>query len=253
MRSSRALWYAGSIGVTALLIGFWQLVADHGNIPAVFLPGPDRAWDALISGISDGPIGKVTGATVERMVFGWGLASLFGIALGSLIGSSRRAREYLAPSLEIIRPVPVSAFMPVVMAFLGIGANMVLVVVAIGAVWPVLLATVHGVSAVEPRLLDVSKVMRLNRFETLWKLALPNAMPDILAGARLGLTVSLVLTVVAEMLTSENGLGYYILLEGRAFHSANLFAGVILLGIIGLISNLALQAAEARLLPWTKR
>ena len=141
MRSSRALWYAGSIGVTALLIGFWQLVADHGNIPAVFLPGPDRAWDALISGISDGPIGKVTGATVERMVFGWGLASLFGIALGSLIGSSRRAREYLAPSLEIIRPVPVSAFMPVVMAFLGIGANMVLVVVAIGAVWPVLLAT----------------------------------------------------------------------------------------------------------------
>jgi ABC-type nitrate/sulfonate/bicarbonate transport system permease component len=247
------LWYAGSIGVTALLIGLWQVAADHGGIPPVFLPGPDRAWDALLTGITDGPIGKVTFATVERMLYGWAFASLCGIVLGAIIGSSRRAREYLAPSLEIIRPVPVSAFMPVVMAFLGLGGNMVLVVVAIGAIWPVLLATVHGVSAVEPRLIDVSKVMRLGRFQTLWKLALPNAQPDILAGARLGLTVALVLTVVAEMLTSENGLGYYILLEGRAFHSANLFAGVILLGVIGLVSNLTLQAVESRLLRWTKR
>src|SRR6185437_6135488 len=99
--------------------------------------------------------------------------------------------------------------------------------------------TVHGVSAVEPRLVELSRMLKLGRLAMLWKIALPNAQPDILAGARLGLTVSLVLTVVGEMLTSQNGLGYYVLLEGRAFHSANLF-GVILLGAIGLVSNLAL-------------
>ncbi len=252
-RLERALWYLGSIAVTALLVVLWQLAADHGGIPPVFLPGPDKAWDALVTGLGTGPIAKVTVATVRRMFYGWLLASVGGIALGALIGSSRHARDYLAPTLEMIRPVPVSAFMPIVIAFLGLTGDMVLVVIAIGAVWPVLLATVHGVSAVEPRLVEVSRVLKLGRLQTLWKIALPNAQADILAGARLGLTVSLVLTVVGEMLTSENGLGYYILLEGRAFHSANLFAGVILLGLIGLVSNLALQAAEARLLRWSRR
>ncbi len=250
---ARALWYLGSVAVTALLVALWQLVADHGGIPPVFLPGPDRAWDALVTGFATGPVTKVTLATVQRMVYGWVVASCVGIVLGAIIGSSRQARDFLGPTLEMIRPVPVSAFMPIVIAFLGLGGDMVLAVIALGAIWPVLLATIHGVSAVEPRLVEVSRVLKLSRLQMLWKVALPNAQADILAGARLGLTVSLVLTVVGEMLTSENGLGYYILLEGRAFHSANLFGGVILLGAIGLVSNLALQAAEARLLRWSRR
>lgn len=252
-RVERTLWYLGSIAVTALLVALWQLVADHGGIPSVFLPGPDKAWNALVTGMTSGPIAEATLATVQRMIYGWLLASLGGIVLGALIGSSRQARDYLEPMLEMIRPVPVSAFMPIVISFLGLTGNMVLVVIAIGAIWPVLLATVHGISAVEPRLVEVSRVLKLGRLAMIWKIALPNAQADILAGARLGLTVSLVLTVVGEMLTSENGLGYYILLEGRSFHSANLFAGVILLGMIGLVSNLALQALEARLLRWSRR
>ncbi|HUZ75450.1 MAG TPA: ABC transporter permease [Stellaceae bacterium] len=250
---TRALWIVASIAVTALLVVAWQMAADYGGIPAVFLPGPNQAWAALVDGWRAGAIASVTLATVKRMIYGWALASLGGIVIGALIGSSRTARDYLGPTLELVRPVPVSAFMPVVMAFLGFGGNMVLVVVAIGAVWPVLLATVHGVSALEPRLVDVARMLKLGRAQILWKIALPNSQADILAGARLGLTVSLILTVVGEMLTSENGLGYYILAQGRAFHSANLFAGVILLGLIGLVSNLALQAAEFRLLHWSRR
>jgi ABC-type nitrate/sulfonate/bicarbonate transport system permease component len=250
---ARTLWIVASIAVTALLVAGWQAVADYGGIPAVFLPGPDRAWAALIDGWRTGAIAGVTLATVKRMIYGWALASLGGVVVGALIGSSRTARTYLGPTLELIRPVPVSAFMPVVMAFFGFGGNMVLIVVALGAVWPVLLATVQGVSALEPRLVDVARMLKLGRFATLWKIALPNSQADILAGARLGLTVALVLTVVGEMLTSENGLGYYILAQGRAFHSANLFAGVIVLGIIGLVSNLALQAAEFHFLRWTRR
>jgi len=249
----RALWMAGSILVAATLVGLWQLVADHGGIPPVFLPGPDRAWSALVRGLSGGDLGRLTGATIERMVYGWILASLFGIALGALIGSSRVARAYVAPTLEMVRPIPVSAFMPIVIAFLGLTGDMVLVVIAIGSIWPVLLATVHGVSAVEPRLIEVSRVLKLGRLATLWKVALPNAQVDILAGMRLGLTIALILAVIGEMLTSEDGLGSYVLLSARAFKSSEVFAGVILLGVIGLVSNLALQAAEQRLLRWTRR
>lgn len=250
--AARTLWVAGSIMVTALLVWGWQLIADYSGIPPVFLPGPDRAWRALLSGFGGGELTQLTRATVERMVYGWILASLAGIVVGALIGSSRVAREYIAPMLEIVRPVPVSAFMPVVMAFLGLTGTMVLVVIAIGSIWPVLLATVHGVSSVEPQLMEVSQSLRLGRLRTLWKIALPNSQPDILAGMRIGLTVALILAVVGEMLTSENGLGWFVLQSARSYRSADLFAGVIVLGLIGLISNLALQAVERRVLRWKR-
>jgi sulfonate transport system permease protein len=251
--TARTLWLAGSIAVTALLVLSWQLIANYSGIPPVFLPGPDRAWSALLSGFDGGELTQLTTATVERMIYGWGLASLAGIAAGALIGSSKLAREYVSPMLEIVRPVPVSAFMPVVMAFLGLTGTMVLVVIAIGSIWPVLLATVHGVSSVEPRLVEVGQSLRLGRLKTMWKIILPNAQADILAGMRVGLTVALILAVIGEMLTSENGLGWYVLQAARAYHSADLFAGVIVLGLIGLVSNLALQAIERRVLRWKRR
>jgi ABC-type nitrate/sulfonate/bicarbonate transport system permease component len=247
------LWTAGSVGVTCLLVLGWQLVADFSGIPPVFLPGPDRAWNAMVSGFSSGELLPLTEATVQRMIYGWVLASLAGIVIGAIIGSSKIAREYVAPMLELVRPVPVSAFMPVVIAIIGLSGGMILIVIALGAIWPVLLATVYGVSSVEPRLLEVSRTLRLNRMQTLWKIALPNSMPDILAGMRIGLTVSLVLAVIGEMLTSENGLGFHVLVAARAFRSADLFAGVILLGLIGLVSNVAVQEIERYLLRWKRR
>ncbi len=250
---ARSLWFAGSVGVGMLFVALWQFAADHGGVSPVFLPGPDRAWHAMVAGFASGDLGDLTWATVKRMLYGWLLASLGGIAIGALIGASRHAREFLGPTLELVRPVPVSAFMPIVIAFLGLTGDMVLVVIAIGAIWPVLLATVHGVSAVEPRLIEVSRSLRLGRLQTVWKIALPNAQPDILAGMRLGLTVSLILAVVGEMLTSEDGLGHYVLVSARAFHSAEVFGGVILLGLIGFVSNMGLQAAERRLLRWRRR
>jgi ABC-type nitrate/sulfonate/bicarbonate transport system permease component len=250
---ARAVWFVGSIGVGLALVALWQFAVDHGGISPVFLPGPGAAWDAVVGGFARGDLAAFTRATVERMLYGWLLASLGGIALGALIGSSRHARELLGPMLEMVRPIPVSAFMPIVIAFLGLTGSMVLLVIAIGAIWPVLLATVHGMSAVEPRLVEVSRSLRLGRIQTLWKIALPNAQPDILAGMRLGLTVSLILAVIGEMLTSEDGLGHYVLISARAFHSADVFGGVILLGLIGFVSNVGLQAVERRLLRWRRR
>ncbi len=249
----RVAWTIASIGVTAAVVLAWQLIADYGHIPPVFLPGPDRAWRALVAGFATGDLAALTRATIERMIYGWVLASLAGIVVGAVIGSSRVTREFVAPMLEMVRPVPVSAFMPIMIVFVGLNGNMVLIVIAIGAIWPVLLATVHGISSVEPRLVEVSQSLRLNRWQTLWKIALPNSQPDILAGMRIGLTVALILAVLGEMLASENGLGYEIMIAARSYRSADLFAGVILLGFIGLISNLALQEVERYMLRWKHR
>ena len=184
------------------------------------------------------------------MLLGWVVASLAGVAIGALIGVSPAARAWLQPTLEFIRPIPASSVMPIAIAIFGLSPGMVLAVVAFGSVWPVLLATVHGFSAIEPRLDEVSRVLRLSRPAFIWKMGLPNALPDIFAGLRLSLTVSLILAVVGEMLSSQHGLGLAILLAARSYRSADLFASVALLGAIGYTSNAMLQALERRVLAW---
>jgi len=241
---------AESVAVFLILIAAWQAIAIFRLVSPVFLPGPNRMVAALWRGLASGHLSSELFQTVERMVYGWLLASLLGVALGALIGSSRAARLYLGPTLEFLRPIPASAVMPVAIAFLGLSNSMVLVVIALGTLWPMLLATVHGFAAIEPRLIEVSRALRLSRLGIVWKIALPNALPDILAGMRLALTIALILSVVGEMLASQDGLGLAILLAARAFRSADLFAGVALLGAVGYVSNVALQLAERRVLRW---
>ncbi len=125
MTASRAAWMAGSVGVTALLVLGWQLIANYGGIPPVFLPGPDRRMGCAGQRLHQRRSGRLSLATIERMIYGWVLASIAGIILGAIIGSSKIAREYVAPMLEMVRPVPVSAFMPVVIAFIGLTGTMV--------------------------------------------------------------------------------------------------------------------------------
>ena len=237
----------GLLGLAAFIL-VWKLITDAKLVSPIFFPSPQRTLTSLINGLGGGPLLGQTLETVERMLLGWLLASLVGIMLGALIGISRRARAYIA--LELLRPLPASAMIPIAIAFLGFSDQMVLVVIAFGALWPMLLATIHGFAAMEPRLYEVSAVLGLTRLQIIWKLALPSAMPMILASLRLGLTISLILAVVGEMLASREGLGQSILLASRSFRSADLFAGIVILGAIGLVGSRLLSVAERRLLRW---
>ena len=237
-----------SLAVFVAIIGLWWL-ASHGQwVSKVFLPTPESVWESLRSGLSRGDLASFSAATIGRMLQGWLLASMVGMALGAAIGISRQARAFLQPTLEFVRPLPASAIIPLAIAIWGLGPTMVLAVVAFGALWPVLLATVHGFASVEPRLVEVSRCLGLTRLAFVTKIGLPNAMPDILAGMRLSMTVALIVTVVGEMIASQPGLGQAILLAARSFRASELFAGIALLGAIGFASNALLALAEHRLL-----
>jgi sulfonate transport system permease protein len=244
------LWRFASLFVLAGLIGLWGLVAAYKLVSPVFLPTPARAWTALWTGLLHKDLGEKLVGTVGHMLGGWLVASLAGVALGALIGSSKAAREYIGPTLEFLRPLPASAVIPVAIAIFGLSTRMALGVIGFGAIWPMLLSTIHGFAAVEPRLSEVSKALGLSRASQIWKISLPSAAPDILAGLRLGLTVALILAVVCEMIGGLDGLGQSVLLAARAYRSADIFAGVILLGAIGVVGNAALSVIEARALRW---
>lgn len=243
-------WRIVSFGVAAGFVALWQLIANAKLVSPVFLPGPDRAWASLVRGFTEGDLMVKVAGTLQHMLIGWLVASLVGIALGALIGSSPRVRAYVTPTLEFLRPLPVSAIIPVAIAFFGLSQTMTLFVIAFGAVWPMLLSTVHGFAAVEPRLYEVARSLHLSRMAVIFKIGLPSASPDILAGMRISVTVALILSVVCEMLAGLDGLGHWILLSARAFRSADLFAGVILLGVIGYVTALAVAQVERRLLVW---
>jgi len=250
MTARRMLWLMASFAVAVGFVMLWQAVADAKLVLPLFLPGPDRAWAALVAGIENGILTTKWLGTVERMINGWLLASLAGIVIGATMGSSATAQTYFGPFLELIRPLPASAIIPVAIALLGLSDAMVLSVVAFGALWPMVLATVHGFASVEPRLHEVGRTLGLSRWEFIRKIALPSSLPDILAGMRISLTMALVLSVVGEMLASRDGLGNWILLSARSFRAPDLFAGVILLGVTGLVSASLLSIAEGRLLRW---
>jgi ABC-type nitrate/sulfonate/bicarbonate transport system permease component len=246
------LWRTGAMLVALAIVGLWGAVASFRLVSPVFLPSPSATIAALWDGLVHGDLLALTISTIRRMIVGWILASLAGIALGALIGTSRAAGQWLMPSLEVLRPLPASSLLPVGIALFGLTPGMLLATIAFGSIWPVLLATVHGFTSVDHRLHEVARVLRLSRLDFAVKLGLPNAAPDILAGLRLSLTASLIVTVVGEMLTAQNGLGTTILMAGRTFRSTDLYAGVILLGLVGAFNNALLGFAEQHLLAWRR-
>lgn len=250
MKAMKARDLLASLGLLALLLALWWGLTHAGWVSRVFVPTPEAAWASLVDGLVDGELAEQTRATVLRMLLGWGLASVLGVVLGVALGLSATARAWLQPTLEFIRPLPASAVMPLAMALWGLSGTMVLAVVAFGAMWPVLLATAHGLAHVPPRLQEVAQALELSRRATLTQIGLPHALPDILAGLRLSLTVALIVAVVGEMLASQPGLGQAVLLAARAFRADELFAGIVLLGAIGCVSNALLALAEHRLLRW---
>jgi ABC-type nitrate/sulfonate/bicarbonate transport system permease component len=198
------------------------------------MPSPVDVWASLMMGFSEGMLIDQTMNTVFSMLTGWFVCSLLGIMLGSIIGIWPLARLSLGPVLEIFRPMPPAAVIPIAIAIFGLSRQMSLCVVIFGAVWPALLSTVHGFLSLA----------------FIWKIALPNAAPDIIAGMRLSMVVSLVLVIITDMITGQSGLGSLVVLASRTFDMAGLFAGLCLLSVIGLTSNTVLQAIERRLLSY---
>jgi sulfonate transport system permease protein len=234
----------------AAILGLWQGLADARLISPVFFPSPLRTIAALRAMAARGDLWGPMGATCLRMFYGWATASVLGALIGAVIARSAASRAYLQPILEFLRPLPASAIIPPAILFLGLSARMVVTVIAFGAIWPVLLGSYHGFRSVDPRLGEIAALLRVKPVPYLWKIALPSALPDIFAGVRVSLAIALILAIVTEMQAAQSGLGFNILMAQRSFRSPELYAGIMVLGLLGLVTNQLLLAAERHFLRW---
>lgn len=195
-------------------------------------------------------MGSDVGPSLRRFGIGYAIAAAAGIAAGTLIGLSPRLQRVTQPVVELVRSIPSPLLFPIALVLFGIGDGSKVALIALGSVWPVLLNTVDGVRGVDPQVLDVARSFRLDVRTRVTRVVLPAASPRIAAGLRIGLSVALLLTVVSEMRGGTNGLGFRIRSDQRSFDTANSYAGVILIGLVGLVVNLAFVVVERRVMRW---
>ena len=189
--------------------------------------------------------------SMTRVYGGFALAALVGIPLGLWIGRSRLARQLLDPTLQLLRPVPVTAWLPLSMIFFGIGPNAAVFLVFLGAFYPIVFNTVFGVKAVEPRLFEAASMLGCKGTALFRQVVLPAATPSILNGLRLGHGFAWILIVVGEMTGVPEGLGA-VIMDGRMLSRTDLvIAGMAVIGITGYLTDRLLVAINNRLLAWS--
>ncbi|MBQ1092740.1 ABC transporter permease [Streptomyces sp. B93] len=188
--------------------------------------------------------------SVLRLAGGYALAAVAGVALGTVIGSGRRVRAVCEPVLEFLRAVPPPVLVPVIMLFAGIGNTMKVTVIAAGCVWPVLLNTVEGVRAVDPVLTETARCYGVGGTARLRHVVLRSASPQIFAGLRQALSIGIILMVISEMFAASNGLGFAIVQFQRGFAIADMWTGILLLGLLGFVLSVVFRLVERRALAW---
>jgi ABC-type nitrate/sulfonate/bicarbonate transport system permease component len=185
-----------------------------------------------------------------RMTAGWLIAVVFGIGLGVPLGLSAALRRTLSPVVEFGRAIPLPALIPFALLTLGFGDASKVFLVALACVWFVLLNTVDGVRGIDPLFEETARVYGIGRLRRLRSVVVPAALPQIFAGVRLSLPIALVAMVVSEMAASSNGLGFFVLQSQRSFAVADMWSGIVVLGILGYVLNVLALAVERRVLSW---
>jgi ABC-type nitrate/sulfonate/bicarbonate transport system permease component len=188
--------------------------------------------------------------SLVRLAEGYALALLIGVGLGVAIGSSRRLRSFVEPVLEFLRAIPPPALVPVLFLLAGIGGTTKVLVIISGCIWPILLNTVEGVRGVDPTLDDTCRSYRVGGLLRLRTFILRSASPQIVTGARQALSVGIILMVISELKASTEGLGHSIQQFTEGFQYPQMWAGVLLLGLIGVLLSLVFRFVESRVLSW---
>jgi len=235
----------------AIILLAWQTASTLQWIDPLTLPPVSTIFTSWLKVMSaSGALLKQLMPSLGRISSGFVLAVLVAVPLGLAMGTIPIAYRLLEPITEFIRPIPSSAYIPVAILFLGIGNEMKVFVIFLACLFPILLNTYGGVRGVDPVLTDTGRTFGLSRMHSLWQIILPASMPSILTGMRISLGIALIVGVVAEMITGNSGIGYFILDMQRVFRVPEMFAGIFTLGLLGYSINFIFLRIESHFLRW---
>jgi len=240
-----------------VLIALWQAASATGLIAPFKLPSPLQVFRGLIDLVT---IGMPPGNRLHdhilhslyRVFWGYAVAVAIGVPLGILMGWSRRLLAVLEPLVELVRPIPPLAWIPIAILWFGIGNPSAVFIIFLGAFFPVLLNTVSGVLSIDKILIEAARTLNARDRDVFFKILIPGAMPSIITGMRIGIGIGWMTLVAAEFtgIKQGYGLGYMIMTARDIQRPDEIIAGMAVIGAIGLAIDGGLRKLEQKLLRW---
>jgi nitrate/nitrite transport system permease protein len=228
--------------IVILILGLiWQIATDH---PKASLPSPLKIWKEakdlivdpfFINGPQDIGLGWRVLTSLQRVFIGFGLAAVVGILLGAFVGQSRWATRGLDPVFQILRTVPPLAWLPISLAAFRDSYPSAIFVIFITAIWPIIINTAVGIRNIPQDYRNVAQVLRLNPIEFFWKIMIPSAAPYIFTGLRIGVGLSWLAIVAAEMLTGGVGIGFFIWDAWNSSRLSDIVVALVYIGVVGFV------------------
>jgi ABC-type nitrate/sulfonate/bicarbonate transport system permease component len=256
-RSRRAAEIGGKWVVFAAFVAVWQLVTTLAEAP--YFPQPSVIGKTMVDLWLSGPASDLflTPAvstdilpSLLRLLGGWALAGVVGVVVGLVLGRSDKLYDYLSPTLTFLRSIPPPALLPVFMVLFPLGTPMQLATILFGIIWPVLLNTIDGAHTLDRTVVETTRSMRLSKTRFLTTVVFPAALPKIFAGLRVSLSLALILMVISELVGAGDGIGAKMILDQRNFDLPQMWAGIVLLGILGYVLNVLLLVVQNRVIGW---
>lgn len=246
--ADRLAGFLKQVWLPALLVAAWWVLSS-GSKSFYFPPLSDilsALWTDLASGLLVGHLEVSLG----NLAAGLAIATVLGVAAGLLIGEMETLRRITSPTLNFFRAVPPASIVPIVIIALGVGAAPKIFIIALGCFWPILLNTIDGVRGTSSAVRETARAYRIPAHLVVFRVALPAAMPQIMAGIRVALAVGLVLMVISEFFGADAGVGFYITEASTRFATRQAWAGTILVGILGYLLSAGFLVVERQVLAW---
>ena len=245
-RPRRAAPFLAFLAIVAL----WQGAIAVGWLNPVFLPSPWSIALALRDLVASGALARHLAASLSRIAAGWAIGTVCGLAIGLAMGLFSLARGIGLPVVSALFPIPKIALLPLFILWFGIGEPSKVAVIALGVFFPTVIATFSGVDGVPRALIRMAQSFGVPFAAIVRKVVVPGALPGILAGFRISLSIALILVVAAEMIGAQDGIGAFVLSAGNLMQTDQLMAGVATLSLLGLAFGTALSIVEKWLLRW---
>ena len=228
--------------VPVLILAAWICATHFGNIPTSILPKISMVWQAFLEMLQSGQLWNDLSVTLSRVLKGYLLSAVLGTVLGSLMGMSKTVLHLLQPTVTVIRQIPIIAWIPLIILWCGIGE-----------LSPMMMNTMSGISSTPAGYIEVAQLYKLNFFKTFRKVHLPHALPQILVGLKLGLGISWMAVVAAELIASLSGIGYRMSNARSLMQSDVVIVCMILIGLIGILMDKILGGIFTVITPWNRK
>ena len=244
-----------SLGTLLVLLAIWWVIAALQVISPLFLPPPGQVLQKLLTvagpqGFMDATLWQHLAASLSRILLALLAAVALGVPVGIAMGLSQTVRGILDPLIELYRPVPPLAYLPLMVIWFGIGETSKILLIYLAIFAPVAMSALAGVKSAQQVRIRAARSLGASRAQVLWWVILPGALPEILTGVRIGLGVGWSTLVAAELIAATRGLGFMVQSAGEFLATDVVLAGIAVIAIIAFALELGLRALQRRLTPW---